>query len=135
MSDEDNIEIIKQFWQHFGKQDYNAAADLLHKDFVWWVGLAEELPGFKNPQNKQDFIAFHVDIENSNLPNGVNLKIKEIWASENNRVVLEATSTAVNRLGRDYSNVYALFFELSDGKIVRMHEYADTAYSHAIHRA
>lgn len=50
--------------------------------------------------------------------------------TDSQRVIVEATMTATLADGRPYENDYCFVFELRDGLIHRVREYADTARGH-----
>ena len=127
MTSSSNINHVKNFWQLLSEKNYLEAFDCLHQDFVWWLGLAEAVPGLTNPTDKAGLMAMFVG-EKKPFPTGLRITVKNIWQADANTVIAEGSSQGVLANGEEYCNVYVWILELKDGKIIEMREYADTAY-------
>ncbi len=128
MTREAQIEIYRSYWALLGNKKYDQAFALLHDDFSCWFGLAAPLPGLTNPQNKSEYIRFLTHQDESPFPDGIEVTVETIWASEGDNLATENRSFGISRNGSEYRNVYATLVTFKDGKILRIHEYTDTLY-------
>lgn len=109
MAEEQNRQVVEQLWQMFDAGDFAVGA-LLHDDFVCdWPQSGERIRG------RDNFIAV-----NAQYPRRVRIEIQ--------RVVAEGDSVITEIEARDASDPALVdhavsFFDLRDGKIVRLREF------------
>jgi len=108
-----------------GKPAFDRAFALVSEDFeIEILPSSLKMPKMKllpyrawlEPMVKDRFVSFKVHIAHA--------------TAQDNRVVIEATSEAETKDGRDYGQEYFLAFEFDEaGKIRRVKEFTDSLYS------
>jgi len=96
---------------------------LLAEDVTWWLPRL----GAIEPARLAKVMA----LARPRLASGVSMSVDHVTA-EGDRVAVEARGHARTVDGKDYDNVYHFLFLLRGGKIVEIHEHADSAYAHRI---
>ena len=100
-------EVVERLWSAFEARDWDTAEDLLHHDFeLEWPHTGEAIRGRAN------FMAM-----NRAFPGDWHLRIIRV-AADGDTVASEVEAT----IGEE-TEYAASFFELRDGKIVRVREY------------
>ena len=121
MSIEHNRHVVEELWRRFDATDF-AVGDLLHDDFVCeWPQSRERIRG------RDNFIAV-----NAHYPRLIRLEVLRIVAEEN-MVVTEVAATDEAEPSR--FERAASFFELRDGRIVRLTEYWPEPFAAATWRS
>ena len=119
MTEQQNANTVRQLWKSFNRRDFEAARNLIHPEFVClWPSTRERIVG---PDN---FIAV-----NQNYPGNWQITIERVLAA-GDQVVSEVT---VEIDGRQEPAVS--FFELREGKIIKLTEYWPIPYEPPVWRS
>lgn len=111
----------------FSRGDVPGVLDTLHPDATWWVSGTRE--GFSGTYTREQLGELLSGVKD--LYKGGALKFTPTaMTAEGNRVAVEAESYAELKNGKIYHNFYHLLMEISDGKILRVREYMDTAHAY-----
>lgn len=122
-----NKEIIREFLEVFSRGDVSGVVDRLHDNATWWVsGTMQGLSGTYTKKQMGELLKGVTTVYKQGA-----LQIKPLkMIAEDNFVAAEAESCAELNNGRVYSNLYHFFFEIADGKILRVKEYMDTQHAY-----
>lgn len=103
-----NIELVKKFWQLFSEQKWDHAAELLHRDFVaTWPQSRERMIGAKN----------FVDV-NRYYPGNHKIEVVHVFGLENK--ILTTVWIEADTGQKTFANS---IFDVKDGKIIAAEEY------------
>jgi ketosteroid isomerase-like protein len=108
----DNRSIVERLWQLFDAQDFEAAGELLHDDFICeWPQSRERIRG------RENYVAI-----NQNYPGTWSISIRRLIVEDD-----QAASEVVLRYAEQVVQAVS-FFELRDGKIFRQVDYWPDPY-------
>ncbi|HLG63782.1 MAG TPA: nuclear transport factor 2 family protein [Ktedonosporobacter sp.] len=112
MSEQENLQIIRNLWKAFDDQNFDAAGELLHRNYVgYWPQTGERIRG------RENFV-----IINKHYPEQWQVTILRLIAA-GDQVISEVKLTYQDEI------VYAIsFFELQDGKILKETDYWPEPY-------
>jgi ketosteroid isomerase-like protein len=123
MSAEANKELVQKTWTAFGSGDIKTAFANMADNVSWLVpGNTPGVSGLK--RGKDEILKFMAGVGQV-FPEGLKSEINRAYA-DGNVVILELTNRGKVSNGKQYENEYCFVFELEDGKIRRIREYADT---------
>jgi len=112
----DNKRIVTSFFDTLNKQGFPDAIGSLPIECTWWsAGKARTQP------EMAEMVAQLKDV----FAGPLTMEILNITAEED-RVAVEAQSSADLTNGRHYRNSYVFLFFLENGKVTRIREHADT---------
>ncbi len=129
MSAEKNIEIVQSYLAARGRGDLDAALEYIADDFS--QRLMFQMPD--NPgewHGKEGLRAFVSNIRRL-FPDGSTVTVERIWGSED-AVIAETINSGHTNNDLDYSNKYCYIYEITDGKISAVREYADSYYARTV---
>lgn len=123
----ENKKVARQFFLLFQRGDVAAVMELFSPDALYWMPTVRR--EFKMPE-------FEAGLRwiQSRLKDGIRFELGAIIA-ERNMVCVMAESFATTTEGVSFNNLYHIFFEIADGKIVYAREYNDTAHVFSTLRA
>ena len=119
MGEQENLRVIERFWRAFDRLDFEAAAELLHTEYLQvWPQSGERIRGRAN------FVAI-----NKRYPQQWRVSVLRLLAS-GDQVVSEVKFEDRDEL------VFAIsFFEFRDGKILKETDYWPEPYDPPVWRA
>ena len=123
MSAEANKELVKKTWTAFGKGDIKTAFANMADNVSWLV--PGNTPGDAGLKRGKDEILKFMSGIGQVFPEGLQSEIHRAYA-DGNTVILELTNRGKVSNGKQYENEYCFVFEIEDGKVRRIREYADT---------
>lgn len=123
---EENKQVVREFCNAIGSQDYEKIANLFSKNVrVWAAGDCF----FSGEWNYDEFFEACERLFPVFEKHGFKFVVKDMTA-EGNRVAAELESRAIHNDGTPYENSYHFLFVIDDdGKIVEYKEYMDTKYA------
>jgi uncharacterized protein len=116
----ENKNLARSFFLNFEKGDVAAVMDLFSPDARYWI------PTVRREFAMTEFAEALHWIQ-SRLKDGIRFELGQIVA-EQNKVCVMAESFATTVDGKPFNNLYHVFFEIENGKIVYAREYNDTAH-------
>ena len=123
MSAEQNKEMVKATWTAFTAGDIKTAFGNMADNVSWLVpGTNPAVAGVK--RGKDEILKFMSSV-GTIFPEGLKSEITRAYATED-AVILELTNRGKVSNGKQYENEYCFVFEIENGKIRRIREYADT---------
>jgi ketosteroid isomerase-like protein len=118
---------VRQFFERFSAGDVAGAVALFHDDATFWYPTTRETLTMS---------AFTAGLEwiQTRLDGAIRFEIGEMIA-EGDKVAVQLESFARLVNGKDFNNLYHVFFEFDGEKIKRGREYNDTAHVFSTLRA
>lgn len=132
MSEISNTKIVQNVYENFRSGDIKALLNLLSEDIEWQLPEIENVPfGGKRRGHEEmgQFFASLVDTQEVQ-----HFEPREFIAHEDKVVALGHYAWHVKSTGREFGGDFAHVFTIRDGKVIRFHEYMDTAAAAAAHR-
>jgi len=132
MSEKRNIDVVQDVYEKFKGGDIKALLNLLSDDIEWQLPEIENVPfAGKRRGHEQmgQFFASLVDTQEVQ-----HFAPREFIADGDRVVALGHYAWRVKSTGREFGGDFAHVFTLSNGKVIRFHEYMDTAAAAAAHR-
>ena len=125
MSEQENVELVKQGYAAFGSGDMEKLLSLFAEDIEWTVPSIEGAPfGGTLRGRNQVAASFETLAETEDVQEFT----QEDYIAQNDRVVVTGRSKAVVKAtGRTLELEYVHLFTISGGKVQRFVEYFDTA--------
>lgn len=125
MNEQQNIELVKQAYESFGKGDIPALLDSFAENIEWRSPNIEGSPFQESYDGREAVAQFFATIDEHE--NFTLFEPREFIAQGDRVVVLGALSSKVNSTGRDYQTDWVHIFTVRDGKITNFREFFDTA--------
>jgi ketosteroid isomerase-like protein len=123
----ENRELVAELYRRMNDRRYDEMWELFAPDAVWGGGrFSTEEAG-----NIGRMKAVIVDPMPAFVDGGITFTLHALTA-EGDRVAAEVESYAPVTNGKIYNNHYHMLFEIRDGKIAVVKEYADTAHAHEV---
>lgn len=129
MSEQENVQIVKQMFEAFGKGDILAVLNVLAEDVDWQSPARRTEPGeiswAKPRHSREEVTEFFKE-----LAEKVQTEPMEVleYTAQGDRVIAEGKNRGtVKSTGRTYEHEWVMVFTLSNSKIVRYRHYYDTA--------
>ncbi len=124
MSEQQNLKIVRDIFEAFGRGDVPAILEVLDDDVVWIVSGPQDVPYFGERRGKQGAVEFFTllgsSVEFENF-------VTEDFAASGDKVFVTGHERArVRASGRGFENHWAMVFTLRDGKVVRFRSYEDS---------
>jgi ketosteroid isomerase-like protein len=132
MSENENTDIVQNVYENFRTGDIKALLKLLSDDIEWQLPEIDNVPfaGTRRGQEQMgQFFASLVDTQEVQ-----HFEPREFIAQGDKVVALGHYAWHVKSTGREVGGVFAHLFTISNGKVIRFHEYMDTAAAAAAHR-
>ena len=124
MSVEENKALVLDFYRLMNARQFEQMWELFTPDAKWGGGLAstDDFAGIERMK------AIMVDPMPVFVDGGINFTVHALTA-DGDRVAAEVESYAPLVNGKVYNNHYHMLFEIHDGRIAIVKEYADTAHA------
>jgi ketosteroid isomerase-like protein len=132
MSEQENIKLIQQVYDRFKNGDIQSLLGLLSDDIEWQLPEVENVPFAGKRRGRDQVAQFFATLADAQEVK--QFEPKEFVAQGEKVVVLGRYDWHVKATGRGYEGDWAHVFTLRDGKIVRFHEYTDTAAAAAAYQ-
>jgi uncharacterized protein len=132
MSEYENTNLVQQVYENFKSGDIKALLNLLSDNIEWELPEIENVPfGGKRRGHEQmgQFLASLVDTQEVQ-----HFDPREFIAQGDKVVAFGHYAWRVKSTGREFGGAFAHVFTAHDGKVVRFHEYMDTAAAAAAYR-
>src|SRR3990172_1882590 len=132
MNEQENTKLVKQVYENFKSGDIKALLNLLSDNIEWQLPEIENVPfsGTRRGQEQMgEFFASLVDTQDVQ-----HFEPREFIAHGDKVVALGHYAWLVKSTGRQFGGDFAHVFTVHDGRVVRFHEYMDTAAAAAAHR-
>jgi uncharacterized protein len=132
MSENGNTNIVQDLYENFKTGDIKALLSLLSDDIEWQLPEIENVPfAGKRRGHEQmgQFFASLVDTQEVQ-----HFEPREFIAHGDKVVALGHYAWHVKSTGREFGGDFAHVFTMCNGKVIRFHEYMDTAAAAAAHR-
>lgn len=132
MSEQENTKLVQQVYENFKNGEIKALLNLLSDHIEWQLPEIENVP-FSGKRRGQEqmgqFFASLVDIQEVQ-----HFDPREFIAQGEKVVALGHYVWRVKSTGREFGGDFAHVFTIHDSKVVRFHEYMDTAAAATAHR-
>jgi ketosteroid isomerase-like protein len=127
MSVEENKALVRELYRRMNDRRYEEMWELFTPDALWGGGRASTDDFAPIDRMK----AIMVDPMPIFVDGGIGFTVHSLTA-EGDRVAAEVESYAPLVNGKVYNNHYHMLFEIRDGKIAVVKEYADTAHGREV---
>lgn len=125
MSEQGNVEIVREVYAAFGRRDVAALLRLVDPEPEWEYAGPREIPwagSFMGHDGVKRFVAAIDDEAEIRV-----METRDYVAQGDQVVVLGYEKLRSKRTGRTYEGHFAHAFTLAGGKIIRFRDYTDTA--------
>ena len=132
MNKQENTKLVQQVYENFKSGDIKALLNLLSDNIEWQLPEIENVPfsgTSRGHEQMGEFFASLVDTQEVQ-----HFEPREFIAHGDKVVALGHYAWLVKSTGRQFGGDFAHVFTVHDGKVVRFHEYMDTAAAAAAHR-
>ena len=128
MSEKENVKLVKQMFEAFGRRDIPAVLDTLAQDVEWQSPVTRTAPdeiSWSKPRHGREEVAvFFKDLSEKVQPDKL---VPLEFTAQADRVVVEGKNRGVVRSnGKAYEHDWVMVFTLRQGKIARMRHYYDS---------
>ena len=125
MSQQQNLEIVRQGYEAFGRGDIDTLLSLLDENIEWVSPGPPELPTAGTRRGRQQVAEYFKTL---NEVFEIQRFEPKTFISDGDRVVVLGDDTSrINATGKIIDSDWAHVFTLAGGKVVSLHEYIDTA--------
>jgi ketosteroid isomerase-like protein len=132
MSEQQNIQLLRQAYDAFGRADIAGVLKTLSNNVDWFIpGPAGIIPFAgrrRGPQQVGEFFSLLAETQTAEL-----FEPREFIANQDKVIVLGAQRWRVKSTGRVYEDEWAHVFTIDNGRIIKFQEYHDTAAEAAAH--
>jgi len=125
MSEQENINLVRQSYEAFKRGDLEALLNLYAEDIVWEIPGPSSVPTSGTRRGRDQVKQFFAQL--GELLEAQSFEPQEYIAQGNQVVVLGEYTWRVKSTGRTFSSRWAHVSTLGNGKITRLREYTDTA--------
>jgi steroid delta-isomerase-like uncharacterized protein len=128
MSEKENVKLVKQMFEAFGRRDIPAVLNTLAQDVEWQSPVTrtqpDEISWSKPRHGREEVAAFFKDLGEKVQPD----KMEPLeFTAQADRVVVEGKNRGIVRSnGKAYEHDWVMVFTLRQGKIASMRHYYDT---------
>jgi len=129
MSEQENVQVVKQMFEAFGKGDIMIVLNMLAEDIDWQSPVRrtepEEISWAKPRHSREEVAEFFKELAEKVQPEP--MEVLE-YTAQGDRVIVEGKNRGtVKSTGRTYEHDWVMVFTLRNSKIVRYRHYYDTA--------
>jgi uncharacterized protein len=124
---EENKALVLELYRTMNERDYTGMWELFSPDALWGGGRYSTAESGSIERMKP----LMVDPMPAFADGGIDFTVHALTA-EGDRVAAEVESYAPTADGKVYNNHYHMLFEIRDGKITVVKEYADTAHAREV---
>ena len=132
MSEQENTKLVQQVYDNFKSGDIEALFKLLSDDIEWQLPEIENVPFAGRWRGHEQMGQFFDSLVDSQEVQ--HFDPREFITKADKVVALGHYSWRVKSTGREFGGDFAHVFTVRGGKVVRFHEYMDTAAAAAAHR-
>jgi ketosteroid isomerase-like protein len=125
MSEQENTTLVKQTYEFFKGGDIQSLLGLYSDDIDWQLPKIENVP-FAGDWRGREKVGEFFSLVNE-LQEALQFEPTEFIAQGDKVVVLGNYTWRLKANGKEFSSDFAHVCTVKDGKIVRFHEYTDTA--------
>jgi len=126
MSTEETRTLIQEFYGALQKADRPRLLELLAPDAVWIPPAAAPIERTEGAEAIVDALGGQIVRQMFDLSKPFALEIRRIVADGDVAVVQQRLTATAKATGLDYDNQYCWVYEVRDGRIAVLEEYADT---------
>jgi ketosteroid isomerase-like protein len=128
MKEQENVQVVQQMFEAFGRRDLPGALNTLSNDVYWQSPVtkaeSKEISWSKPRHSREEVALFFKELFEKVQPE--RLEPLEFTA-QGDRVVVEGKNRGiVNSTGHPYEHDWVMVFTLQEGKIKRLLHYYDT---------
>ncbi len=126
MSTETTRTLIEDFYTALRKGDRPRLMELLAPDAVWIPPVSAPVPRTEGAKAIVDALGGQVVRDMFDLSKPFGLEIRRVIADGDVAVVQQRLTATAKATGKAYDNQYCWVYEVRDGRIAVLEEYADT---------
>lgn len=130
--EQENTKLVQQIYEHFKKGDIKALLNLLSVNIEWQLPEIEDVPFAGKRRGHEEMGQFFESLVGTQ--EFQHFDPRELIARGDKVLALGHYACRVKSTGREFGGDFAHVFTVQDGKVVRFHEYMDTAAVAAAHR-
>ena len=130
--EQENTKLVQQIYEHFKKGDIKALLNLLSVNIEWQLPEIENVPFAGKHRGHEEMGQFFESLVDTQ--EFQHFAPREFIARGDKVLALGHYAFRVKSTGREFGGDFAHVFTVHDGKVVRFHEYMDTAAAAAAHR-
>jgi uncharacterized protein len=130
--EQENIKLVQQIYEHFKRGDIKALLKLLSANIEWQLPEIENVPFAGKRRGHEEMGQFFESLVDTQEVQ--HFDPREFIARGDKVLALGHYAFRVKSTGREFGGDFAHVFTVHDGKVVRFHEYMDTAAAAAAHR-
>ena len=120
-------EIVNTFLARLDAGDIDGIGELFAEEVDWYVPGEAHLPWAGPRSRRAEVSEFFHDLESRFEPGKSDVTLEKVLVDGDDAVVLGTFHRTFVKTGQSFDNPEAMHLAVSDGKIVRMHLYEDTA--------
>ena len=132
MSEQENTNLVQRVYGNFKSGDIKALLNLLSDNIEWQLPEIENVPFAGKYRGHEDVGQFFESLVDTQEVQ--HFDPREFIAQGDKVVALGHYAWRVKSTGREFGGDFAHVFTVDNGKVVRFHEYMDTAAVAAAHR-
>jgi uncharacterized protein len=132
MNKQENVKLVKQIYENFKQGDIKALLHLLSENIEWQLPEIENVPFAGKRRGHEQMGQFFASLAGTQEVQ--HFDPREFIAQGDKVVALGHYAWRVKSTGREFGGDFAHVFTVNDGKVIRFHEYMDTAAAAAAHR-
>ena len=132
MNEQENTKLAQQVYENFKSGDIKTLLNLLSVNIEWQLPEIENVPFAGKHRGHEEMGQFFESLVDTQ--EFQHFDPREFIAQGDKVVALGHYAWLVKSTGREYGGDFAHVFTVDDGKVVRFHEYMDTAAVAAAHR-
>jgi ketosteroid isomerase-like protein len=132
MSEEGNTNLVHRVYENFKGGDIKAVLNLLSDEIEWQLPEIENVPFAGKRRGHEQMGQFFASLVDSQEVQ--HFEPREFIAQGDKVVALGHYAWLVKSTGREFGGDFAHVFTVQNGKVIRFHEYMDTAAAAAAHR-
>ena len=130
--EQENIKLVQQIYQHFKRGDIKALLNQLSVNIEWQLPEIENVPFAGRRRGHEEMGQFFESLVDTQEIQ--HFDPREFIARGDKVLALGHYAWRVKSTGREFGGDFAHVFTVLDGKVVKFHEYMDTAAAAAAHR-
>ena len=132
MNKQENTKLVQQVYENFKNGDIKALLNLLSDNIEWQLPEIENVPFAGKRRGHEEMGQFFASLAGTQEVQ--HFDPREFIAQGDKVVALGHYAWRVRSTGREFGGDFAHVFTVHNGKVVRFHEYMDTAAAAAAHR-
>ena len=132
MSEQENTKLVQKVYENFKSGEVKALLNLLSDDIEWQLPEIDNVPFAGKHQGYEEMGQFFASLVDTQEVQ--HFDPREFIAQGDKVVALGHYAWRVKSTGREFGGDFAHVFTVDKGKVVRVHEYMDTAAAAAAHQ-